>query len=103
MVNLLTNAIQALKTVPDMEKVIAISCSVEDKVVLEVWDNGPGIPKTAVAEVFQPFFTTKSATEGMGLGLAVVQSTMESFGGKIAITRNGPDGVTFRLEFPALQ
>jgi len=71
-------------------------------VVVEVEDNGPGIPDELRAKVFEPFFTTKPAGEGTGLGLATSAAIVEQAGGTIAVTgrADGAPGARFVLELP---
>lgn len=102
MINLLSNAMQALDTLDKPGKQVRIATSrVSGLVQLTVSDNGPGISKAIKDKIFDPFFTTKSTGGGMGLGLSIVHSIVASFGGQIKIKANKPaGGVTFRLEFP---
>jgi signal transduction histidine kinase len=53
--------------------------------------------------VFDPFFTTKAPGEGMGLGLAIVASTVAEFGGHVQLSSTPGDGATFTLTFPAVE
>jgi two-component system sensor histidine kinase KdpD len=69
--------------------------------VVEVCDNGPGIPEEQREEIFKPFFTHK-AREGTGLGLAVVEQIVSLHGGTIRVLENKPRGSVFRLTFPLL-
>lgn len=66
-------------------------------VVLEVRDNGPGIPQDLHEKVFSPFYTTKA--RGVGLGLPVVRRTMIDHGGLVAM-ESGPDGTSVQLTLP---
>lgn len=65
--------------------------------VLEVNDNGPGIPDDQVDKIFMPFFTTKK--QGSGIGLALVRYIMLSHGGTVQYEKNSQGGSTFRLLF----
>ncbi len=60
-------------------------------VVIEVWDNGPGIPEEDLELVFDPFYTTKEPGKGTGLGLSICARLVEGMGGRIDATP-GPDG-----------
>ena len=73
-----------------------------DLVLVDVEDNGMGIPATLQSHVFEPFFTTKDPGEGTGLGLALVYSIMDDMGGTIGLTsplQSGPrPGTRFTLK-----
>lgn len=68
---------------------------------LSVIDNGPGIPEKIVNKIFDPFFSTKSKTEGTGLGLAVVHGIIISHQGTINVTSKQGKGTTFEILLPA--
>ena len=70
--------------------------------ILEVLDNGRGLPAEAATRLFEPFFTTSGTGEGTGLGLALCHATMERFGGSIdAGPGEGGRGTVFTLRFAA--
>jgi two-component system NtrC family sensor kinase len=69
-------------------------------VVLEVTDDGEGIPREAVDRIFDPFFTTKDDGKGVGLGLAVVYGIVESHGGRIDVRSEEGRGTTFEVTLP---
>jgi two-component system NtrC family sensor kinase len=71
-----------------------------DSVVLEVTDDGEGIPKAALDRIFDPFFTTKDDGKGVGLGLAVVYGIVEAHGGKIDVRTREGQGTTFEVTLP---
>jgi C4-dicarboxylate-specific signal transduction histidine kinase len=73
----------------------------EGAVWVEVVDRGPGIPAEIEASLFEPFFSTKG--DGMGMGLAISRSIVESQGGRLSFVRNPEGGVTFRIQLPAEQ
>jgi two-component system NtrC family sensor kinase len=68
--------------------------------ILEVTDDGEGIPKEALERIFEPFFTTKDDGKGVGLGLAVVYGIVESHGGRIEVRTAGGRGTTFQVTLP---
>src|SRR5712692_4630511 len=73
----------------------------ERRVLLEVEDDGPGIPAAILARIFDPFFTTKPAGIGTGLGLAIVLSIVHEHGGQVHV-QSPPQGVAlFQIELPA--
>jgi len=72
-----------------------------DYAVIEVADNGIGIPEEIAGKVFDPFFTTKAAGKGTGLGLAIVSSVAAQTGGAIGLKTKVGEGTTFALWIPA--
>ena len=70
-----------------------------DAVVVEVWDDGPGIPPEIRGRVFEPFFTTKDVVSGAGLGLDVARRVVVGRGGSITV-ESGPKGTRFRVRLP---
>jgi signal transduction histidine kinase/ActR/RegA family two-component response regulator len=73
----------------------------EQRVLLEVSDDGPGIPQAIQARIFDPFFTTKPAGVGTGLGLAIVLGIVREHGGRLQLTSNLGQGTVFSIELPA--
>lgn len=67
---------------------------------LTVEDNGPGIPKDRLDVLFQPMMTTKAG--GMGLGLSVTRSIIESHGGQIIVGRSASGGASFSFRLPPI-
>ncbi len=87
--NLVSNAIQAL---PAAYGVVRVMCRADaDRVVVEVRDNGCGIPAEQVDTIFDPYFTTKQGVGGMGLGLFITRKVAELHNGSISLT-NAPEG-----------
>ncbi|MEW6572966.1 MAG: ATP-binding protein [Bacillota bacterium] len=70
---------------------------------MEIADNGPGISDELKERIFEPFFSTKKTGEGMGLGLAIVQSVITGYNGQIEVFNNEKGGATFRVELPATE
>lgn len=102
--NLVLNAAQALAGL-DIERRIRIRAhgevsGKERGLVIEVEDNGAGIPPGVQDQLFEPFFTTKPMGEGTGLGLTIIKGIVETHGGTIEAL-NAPDGgALFRLRLP---
>jgi len=69
-------------------------------VLVEVTDNGVGIPADHLNKIFDPFFTTKGTSRGTGLGLAVTYGIIREHSGKIEVESTAGKGTTFRLEIP---
>jgi signal transduction histidine kinase len=101
LVNLLMNGIDAMERIPAAERLLRVRTSSdrERDVRLEVTDNGPGLEPEARARLFEPFFTTKSS--GLGMGLAICRSIVESHGGHIHVPRRDPPGTTVQIRLPA--
>lgn len=100
LINLIVNSIQALEASGKAEKTLTITTFLVDTVVMEISDNGPGIEESIKTKIFEPFFTTNNFSDGMGLGLAITQSIISSYNGKISIISNEQAGATFRVELP---
>jgi two-component system, sensor histidine kinase FlrB len=94
-VNLLENAMQACEAGARVE---ARTLLEEDRVLIEVCDDGQGMEAAVLERLFEPFFTTRA--EGTGLGLAIVQSVVQAHGGHIEVESAKGSGSRFRLFFP---
>eukprot|EP01037_Dinobryon_pediforme_P002002 gene2002-2038_t len=100
LVNLMINARDAMRAVPEQSRQLVLSAVGGKTIRLSVADSGPGIEAAAMPRLFEAFYTTKPPGHGTGLGLALCQSMMQSFGGAILV-ESGPSGATFTLEFQA--
>jgi signal transduction histidine kinase len=69
-------------------------------VLIEVADNGPGVPVELRARIFDPFFTTKPAEEGTGLGLAICREIVDQMGGSLELSDTPGGGATFSVRLP---
>jgi signal transduction histidine kinase len=72
----------------------------EDKAVIIITDNGPGIPKSYLDKIFQPFFTTKPTGQGTGLGLSISYDIIKAHGGTLQVNSKENEGTTFIIELP---
>ncbi len=72
----------------------------EEALVIEISDNGPGIPDEVVERLFDPFFTTKEPGEGTGLGLSICARLTESMGGRIEVGAGPEGGASFLIHLP---
>jgi signal transduction histidine kinase len=91
--NLLLNAIQAVAAGGEIQVVAEKRNATE--ALIEVRDNGPGVPPERRTEIFKPYFTTQK--EGTGLGLAVVQQIVLAHGWEVECLANEPQGAVFRI------
>jgi two-component system, LuxR family, sensor kinase FixL len=98
--NLIRNGIEAMQGVARRELLIATGEVESDMVRVAVTDTGPGLDAEVAEQLFQPFVTTKE--KGMGLGLSICRSIIDSHGGKIWTTPNPGGGVTFAFTLPAI-
>lgn len=99
--NLVTNARQALDDVDRADKRITLSTRTEDQwAVLEVSDNGPGIPDAIREKIFDPFFTTKEVGRGTGLGLSISSGIIQDHDGSLDVRGNESGGATFIMRIP---
>jgi PAS domain S-box-containing protein len=102
--NLVGNAVDACRFDPDQDKAshtITMRCGLDEDgaTVLEVGDDGAGIPEELSGKVFEDFFSTKG-TEGTGLGLLVVQKVAEEHGGSVTYESAPGEGTLFRVTIP---
>jgi two-component system, OmpR family, sensor histidine kinase KdpD len=101
LVNLLSNAINYT---PDGSEIIVSVNKVENEVIFEVSDNGPGILETDLPHMFERFYAQHAkaygARHGTGLGLSLCKSIVEAHGGKIAIYNKEPHGTLVRFCLP---
>jgi len=100
-VNLLTNAEQAIAEAGDREGEITLSIDTEDDMVqIRVRDNGPGMSKETHAKIFEPFFTTKQQGKGTGLGLSISKDIAELHEGTLCCRSELGEGCEFILSIP---
>jgi signal transduction histidine kinase len=100
-INLVENAVQALAEMKDAAArplILIHTTATERDVVLEIADNGPGIPRERLARVFEPLYSTKSF--GTGLGLPMVKQIVEQHDGLIALTSTVGEGTRAKLCLP---
>ena len=101
--NLLRNARQALDTMPPdaarPKHILVEARRKGDCVIVEIADNGPGIPSALREKLFQPFAGT-TRNGGSGLGLAISRELIQAHGGELVLVSTGPQGTRFRLSVP---
>jgi PAS domain S-box-containing protein len=103
--NLLSNAAQALREVKDTKgssgRIDISARQADEEMVIQVTDNGPGICDDVRERIFEPFFTTKEVGKGTGQGLAIAHATVvEGHQGSIAVDSQPGEGSTFTVRLP---
>jgi signal transduction histidine kinase len=98
--NLVRNGIDAMRGVSLAERFLVILTAFDGKsiVSLYVQDSGTGIDPKDRDHIFDPFYTTKST--GMGLGLSICRTIVESQGGSLRLAKSGPNGSSFEVSLP---
>ena len=94
--NLFINAMQAM---PDGGRIEVGVRAENGRVLVEIEDEGQGVPQELLDKVWDPFFTTKD--KGTGLGLGIVRNIIESHGGGVTIANRSPRGARVTIELPA--
>lgn len=97
-VNLVNNSLQALEKTDRVGRVKVSVAKKRKKLLIEVSDNGPGIPSEHKDSIFEPFYTTKK--NGNGLGLATCEKIVKLSGGSIVLWDTSPAGTVFHITFP---
>jgi two-component system sensor histidine kinase KdpD len=86
---------------PKGTRILVFADCIEEKLILDIEDNGPGFPAGEVANVFDKFYRLKdSKTGGTGLGLSIVKGFVEAHGGIISVQNKAPHGARFIIELP---
>jgi two-component system, NtrC family, C4-dicarboxylate transport sensor histidine kinase DctB len=98
-INLLRNALDAMKDVPRRELDLLISEG--EEAVLTVRDNGNGIDN--LDALFEPFYTTKKPGEGVGLGLAISSGIVADLGGRLTARNGDSGGAVFEIRMPRIE
>jgi signal transduction histidine kinase len=101
LLNLILNAIEAMRDIGEDERELLVSSRNEpDGVSVEVRDSGPGFAPAARERVFEAFYTTKPG--GLGLGLSICRSIIEAHNGRLWASANLPRGASFQFALPAV-
>jgi len=100
-INLAMNAIEAVGELPGRSREVAVATRARpDGVEIRVSDRGPGVARDDEPRLFESMFTSKK--DGMGFGLSIVRTIVESFGGRVWHERNQPHGAVFLIWLPAM-
>ncbi|MGH8432900.1 MAG: sensor histidine kinase [Pseudomonas sp.] len=101
LVNLIVNAIDAMHGQSDRQ--LWLDGQAQDqRYLLQIRDNGPGIPPSVRVHLFEPFFTTKPGEQGLGLGLTLSASLAAAAGGHLSVQHMENGGTAFELNLPLL-
>src|SRR5436190_3469536 len=102
LLNLIINAEQAMLAAHGRGTIVVRTWQDRDRetVVLEINDDGPGIPSDLQPKIFDPFFTTKEVGKGTGLGLTVAYAIVQEHGGRIRLESRAGSGASFYVELP---
>ena len=102
LLNLMINAEQAMLSAHGRGLIVVRTWHDNDRgfVILEINDDGPGIPEEVQPKIFDPFFTTKEVGKGTGLGLTVAYAIVQEHGGRIRIESRPDGGASFFVELP---
>ena len=96
--NLITNAKEAMKNMADDKVIRVMSSGQHDRIIITISDTGPGVPSRMRNKVFDPFYTTKSGNTGIGLSLC--KRIVADHGGTLVVDSNEWGGAAFRIELP---
>jgi signal transduction histidine kinase len=97
LINLLLNAIDAVKEVDKPRITIVASVNLNNRTMIEIADNGKGIPQDILDKIFMPFFTSKKT--GSGIGLSLSRQIMQMHKGSISVRSRKGEGATFTMVF----
>ena len=98
--NLVTNAVEAMQPMPSDRRKLSVSItrSGENMIALDIADGGPGIPAEALERIFDSFYTTKQ--KGLGMGLSICRSIIQQHNGTLMVVDTGALGTRFRVTLP---
>ncbi len=96
-INVVNNSIEAMK---DNKEITILTQALSNNVIIEITDNGAGIPDEYISKAFDPFFTTKKIGQGSGLGLSICFSIIEQHDGSINFSRHDTKGTTIIIKLP---
>ncbi len=100
LLNLLRNALESMHNASRRELTVTTVAASDGLIEVRVADTGSGIAPEAIEKLFQPFFTTKK--QGMGVGLSICRTIVESHGGRIAVEPNPDGGAVFYFTLPGV-
>jgi len=103
LLNLLVNAMDAMKTVADRPRILSIKTAdhEDNSILVAIQDSGIGLDQKQTEQLFEVFYTTKP--QGMGMGLAISRSIIEGHGGRLWAEANNGPGATFKFTLPKVE
>lgn len=101
-INLIKNALEAMQEMDKSKRHLTLQTKLchDSGVEVLVHDTGPGLQEYEIEKIFEPFYTTKP--EGMGMGLAIIRSIIDSHGGELQVQSNEGNGTTFKFTLPGI-
>lgn len=113
LINLISNACQAMAQMPSNRRIAIESSELNGRLIVQVTDNGPGVPESIRDQLFEPFITQTNNSEaserasaatklptGSGLGLSICKQIVEAAGGQITLANTSDGGSTFEIHLP---
>jgi signal transduction histidine kinase len=100
LLNLVQNAREVMPETGTVRLVLSLQ---RDRAVIDVADEGPGIPRDRLDRIFDPFYSTKAEVSGVGLGLFVAQGLVTRSGGTLSVQNREGSGAVFRIELPLME
>lgn len=100
--NIIDNSIDAIGKSGTIEIETNVTSGINREIMIQISDNGPGIPKHLLGRIFDPFVSTKKSDEGTGLGLSISYGIVEKLGGHIEVASEESNGVTFTICLPVM-
>lgn len=98
--NILINAQQALAERPLPRRITIRGRRTGETLLLTITDNGPGVSEEVAARIFDPYFTTKAAGVGTGIGLSISRNIVASHGGELRLVSRPEGGAAFEIRLP---
>ena len=98
LLNLLTNAVQALRDWSGEKKVRLSSSLDQGRIIIKVADSGPGVPEELAERIFDPFFTERK--DGLGIGLSLCHRIISDHGGSLTVQKSRWNGALFTISIP---
>jgi C4-dicarboxylate-specific signal transduction histidine kinase len=99
LLNLVRNGLEAMDLTPQPERLLIVRTEFTDRVCVTVSDNGPKHDPAALPQLFEPYYSTKAT--GLGMGLAICRSIIESHAGQLNAEPNANRGLSFTFTLPA--